>query len=106
MVPIGMLPSAEVTTLSNITYQELKAIDREQAKPLVEGGVDLPIIETTQDILELKAAINAALQYFRESGRRVPIQAQVTLDTAGRMLLGTDIIAALTTLQALPCDII
>src|ERR671935_990157 len=106
MGPTGMLPSAEDPTLSNITYQQLKEIYREQAKPLVEGGVVLLIIETTQDILELKAAINGALEYFRESGRRVPIQAQVTLDTAGRMLLGTDIVAALTTLQALPVDII
>src|SRR5438477_5961303 len=106
MGPTGMLPSADDPTLSNITYEQLKEIYREQAKPLVEGGVDLLIIETTQDILELKAAINGALQYFRESGRRVPIQAQVTLDTAGRMLLGTDIVAALTTLQALPCDVI
>src|SRR4029078_7447882 len=106
MGPTGMLPSAEDPTLSNITYQQLKEIYREQAKPLVEGGVDLLIIETTQDILELKAAINGALEYFRESGRRLPIQAHVTLDTAGRMLLGTDIVAALTPLQALPVDII
>src|SRR3989440_3650611 len=106
MGPTGMLPSADDPTLSDITYEQLKAIYREQAQPLVEGGVDLLIIETTQDILELKAAINGALQYFRESGRRVPIQAQVTLDTAGRMLLGTDIVASLTTLQALPVDII
>src|SRR6476661_3351123 len=106
MGPTGMLPSAEDPTLSNISYQELKAIYKEQAKPLVEGGVDLLIIETAQDILELKAAINGAVEYFRESGRSVPLQAQVTLDTAGRMLLGTDIVAALTTLQALPVDII
>src|SRR4051812_41664859 len=106
MGPTGMLPSADDPTLSNITYQQLKAIFKEQAKPLVEGGVDLLVIETAQDILELKAAINGCLEYFRESGRWVPIQAQVTLDTAGRMLLGTDIIAALTTLQALPVDII
>jgi 5-methyltetrahydrofolate--homocysteine methyltransferase len=106
MGPTGMLPSADDPTLSNITYQQLKEIYREQAKPLVEGGVDLLVIETTQDILELKAAINGCLQYFRESGNRVPIQAQVTLDTAGRMLLGTDIVAALTTLQALPVDVI
>jgi 5-methyltetrahydrofolate--homocysteine methyltransferase len=106
MGPTGMLPSAEDPTLSNITYQELKAIFKEQTRPLVEGGVDLLIIETAQDILELKAAINGAIEYFKESGRRVPIQAQVTLDTAGRMLLGTDIVAALTTLQALPVDVI
>ena len=106
MGPTGMLPSADDPTLSNITYQQLKAIYKEQAQPLVEGGVDLLIIETAQDILELKAAINGVLAYFKESGRWVPIQAQVTLDTAGRMLLGTDIVASLVTLQALPVSVI
>jgi 5-methyltetrahydrofolate--homocysteine methyltransferase len=106
MGPTGFLPSADDPTLSNITYQQLKAIYKEQAKPLVEGGCDLLIIETVQDILELKAAINGAVEYFRESGRAVPIQAQVTLDTSGRMLLGTDIVASLTTLEALPVQVI
>jgi 5-methyltetrahydrofolate--homocysteine methyltransferase len=106
MGPTGFLPSADDPTLSNITYQQLKEIYKEQAKPLVEGGCDLLIIETAQDILELKAAINGAIEYFKESGRWVPIQAQVTLDTSGRMLLGTDIVAAMTTLQALPVDVI
>lgn len=106
MGPTGYLPSADDPTLSNITYQQLKAIFKEQAKPLIEGGCDLLIIETVQDILELKAAINGAVEYFRESGRAVPIQAQVTLDTSGRMLLGTDIVAALTTLTALPVQIV
>jgi 5-methyltetrahydrofolate--homocysteine methyltransferase len=106
MGPTGFLPSADDPTLSNITYQQLKEIYKEQTKPLVEGGVDLLIIETVQDILELKAAIAGAHDYFRESGRSVPIQAQVTLDTSGRMLLGTDIVSALTTLQYLPVQII
>jgi 5-methyltetrahydrofolate--homocysteine methyltransferase len=106
MGPTGFLPSADDPTLSNITYQQLKAVYKEQAKPLVEGGCDLLIIETVQDILELKAAINGAVEYFKESGRVVPIQAQVTLDTSGRMLLGTDIVAALTTLVSLPVQII
>ncbi len=106
MGPTGFLPSADDPTLSNITYQQLKEIFKEQTKPLVEGGCDLLIIETVQDILELKAAINGAREYFRESGRSVPIQAQVTLDTSGRMLLGTDIVAALTTLEALNVEII
>ncbi|MEO8284826.1 MAG: methionine synthase [Chloroflexota bacterium] len=106
MGPTGFLPSADDPTLSNITYQQLKAIYKEQAQPLVEGGVDLLVIETVQDILELKAAIAGANEYFRESGKWVPIQAQVTLDTSGRMLLGTDIVAALTTLHYLLVQII
>jgi 5-methyltetrahydrofolate--homocysteine methyltransferase len=59
-----------------------------------------------QDILELKAAIHAATRVFEEKGRRIPIQASITLDTSGRMLLGTDIAAALTILERLPVDMI
>ena len=106
MGPTGYLPSASDPVLSAVTYQQLKAIYKEQARPLVEGGVDMLVIGTMQDILELKAAIAGAAEYFRESGRSVPIQAQVTLDTSGRMLLGTDIVAALTTLHYLPVDVI
>jgi 5-methyltetrahydrofolate--homocysteine methyltransferase len=106
MGPTGFLPSADDPTLSAVTYQQLKEVYKEQTKPLLEGGVDLLIIETVQDILELKAAIAGAREYMRESGQWVPIQAQVTLDTSGRMLLGTDIVASLTTLHYLPVEII
>ena len=78
----------------------------EQAKYLVEGGVDVLLIETAQDILEVKAAIAGFERLFAEIGRRVPVQAQVTLDTSGRMLLGTDIASAMTTLEALRVDVI
>ena len=64
------------------------------------------LIETSQDLLEVKAQIAGIRRYFAESGRRVPIQAQVTLDTSGRMLLGTDIAAAATVLEALRVDAI
>lgn len=104
--PTGMLPSSDDPTLGNITFDELAAIFYEQGKALVEGGVDLLIIETTQDILELKAAIVGVNRYFRDGGRRVPVQAQVTLDVTGRMLLGTDIAAALTTLETMAVDVI
>ena len=101
MGPTGMLPSADDPTLSNITYQQLKEIYKEQAKPLVEGGVDLLIIETTQDILELKAAIAGAVALLQ--GERA-VGADPGAGDArhfGRMLLGTDIVAALTTLEYL-----
>ena len=104
--PTGMLPSSSDPTLSNITFDELAENFYLQAKYLVEGGVDVLLPETTQDILELKAAIAGFERLFAEIGRRVPIQAQVTLDTSGRMLLGTDIASAMTTLEALPVDII
>ncbi|MDQ3856462.1 MAG: methionine synthase, partial [Chloroflexota bacterium] len=104
--PTGMLPSSSDPSLSNITYDQLAEIFREQVHGLVEGGVDVLIIETAQDILEVKAAVAGARRYFRESGRSVPIQTQVTLDTSGRMLLGTDALAALVTLQSLNVDVI
>ncbi|HZY40946.1 MAG TPA: homocysteine S-methyltransferase family protein, partial [Anaerolineae bacterium] len=100
--PSGMLPSTNDPTLSNITFQELVDIFREQSVGLIQGGADLLLIETQQDILETKAAVHGAWRAFEETGIRIPVQAQITLDTSGRMLLGTDIAAALTTLESLP----
>jgi 5-methyltetrahydrofolate--homocysteine methyltransferase len=100
--PSGMLPSSDDPTLGAVTFAELRDVFREQATGLIMGGADLIIIETQQDILETKAAIHGAWRAFEETGVRIPIQAQVTLDTSGRMLLGTDIAAALATLEAIP----
>src|SRR5712692_1278787 len=104
--PTGMLPSSDDPLLSNITYQQLAEIFREQAAALLEGGVDVLIIETSQDILEVRAAITGLRRAMQQMGRTVPIQAQVSLDTSGRMLLGTDIAAVITTLAGLRVDII
>jgi 5-methyltetrahydrofolate--homocysteine methyltransferase len=104
--PSGKLPSADDPELSNITFDELADIFYEQAQGLVEGGADVLLIETSQDILEVRAAIYGIQRYFKDSGRRVAVQAQITLDTSGRMLLGTDIAAAMTILEALPVDVI
>jgi len=104
--PTGMLPSSNDPLLSNITYQQLVEIFREQAAALLEGGVDVLLIETSQDILEVRAAITGIRHAMQQVGRSVPIQAQVSLDTSGRMLLGTDIAAVMTTLAALRVDII
>jgi len=104
--PTGMLPSSNDPMLSNITYQQLADIFCEQGKALLQGGVDLFIIETSQDILEVRAAITGLRRAMKEDGREVPIQAQVSLDTSGRMLLGTDIGAVLHTLVALRVDIV
>src|SRR5216110_1843933 len=106
MGPTGMLPSSSDPVLSQITYDELAANYYEQAKYIVEGGVDLLLIETSQDILEVKAAVAGIEKLFTEIGRRIPIQTQVTLDVSGRMLLGTDIASAMTTLEALKVDVI
>ncbi|HEY0528106.1 MAG TPA: methionine synthase [Gemmatimonadaceae bacterium] len=106
MGPTGMLPSSSDPVLSKITYDDLAENYYEQAKYLLEGGVDLLLIETSQDILEVKAAVAGIERLFAEIGRRVPLQAQVTLDVSGRMLLGTDIASAMTTLEALKVDVI
>ncbi|MBI3909649.1 MAG: methionine synthase [Armatimonadetes bacterium] len=107
MGPTGMLPSGNDPSLSKITFFELSDIFKEQAAPLVEGGCDALLIETSVDILEVKAAIDGLLRYFAESGRRVPIMAQVSLfPPRSTMLLGTEISAVLTTLEALPVDVL
>jgi 5-methyltetrahydrofolate--homocysteine methyltransferase len=104
--PTGMLPSSSDPVLSNITFEELSKNYYEQAKYLIEGGVDVLLVETSQDILEVKAAIAGFERLFAELGFRIPIQAQVTLDTSGRMLLGTDIASAMTTIESLDIDVL
>src|SRR5436190_7472108 len=105
--PTGMLPASDDPTLGAISFGELVEIFTEQARGLLDGGVDLIIIETAQDILEVKAAVFGAREAFRLAGRSVPIQTSVTLlPQGGKMLLGTDIDAALTTLTALDVDVV
>ncbi|MFM9106927.1 MAG: homocysteine S-methyltransferase family protein, partial [Chloroflexota bacterium] len=104
--PTGLLPASEDPMLGNARFTEVVDLFLDQVRGLSDGGVDVFIIETTQDILELKAAVHAILQVRRETGAAIPIQAQVTLDTSGRMLLGTDIAAVLAILEALPVDVI
>jgi len=106
MGPTGKLLSSEDPALSDLNFDELSEIFYEQARALVEGGVDLLIVETMFDILELKAAVFGIRRYLAEAGRSVPIQTQVTLDTSGRMLFGNDIAAVCTTLRALRVDVI
>jgi 5-methyltetrahydrofolate--homocysteine methyltransferase len=105
--PTGFLPASDDPTLGGITFAELVEVFTEQAQGLVEGGADLIIIETAQDILEVKAAIFGAREAFAKAGRSLPIQTSVSLlPQGGKMLLGTDIQAVLTTLVALDVDVI
>src|SRR6476646_3840542 len=105
--PTGFLPASTDPTLGDISFGKLVEVFAEQAKGLVEGGADLIIIETAQDILEVKAAIFGAREAFAETGRTLPIQTSVSLlPNGGKMLLGTDIQAVLTTLLALDVDVI
>src|ERR687884_741274 len=103
--PTGFLPASDDPTLGNIPFRKLVEVFTEQAQGLIEGGADLIIIETAQDILEVKASIFGAREAFKRVGRSVPIQASVSLlPQGGKMLLGTDIASALTTLEALKVD--
>jgi 5-methyltetrahydrofolate--homocysteine methyltransferase len=105
--PTGFLPASDDPTLGQITFKELVEVFTEQATGLVNGGADLIIIETAQDILEVKAAIFGAREAFKETGKRLPIQCSVSLlPNGGKMLLGTDISAVLATLEALDVDVI
>src|ERR687884_1087016 len=105
--PTGYLPASEDPSLGQIRFRELVAVFNEQAQGLLEGGVDLLIVETAQDILEVKAAIFGMREAFKLTGRQVPIQASVSLlPNGGKMLLGTDISAVLATLEALRVDAI
>ena len=105
--PTGFLPSSDDPTLGQITFGELMEVFSEQAQGLVEGGADLIIIETAQDILEVKAAIFGAREAFKLAGKALPLQISVSLlPNGGKMLLGTDIAAVLTTLSALDVQVI
>src|ERR671917_436518 len=105
--PTGHLPASDDPTLGRIAFRELVEAFTEQARGLVEGGADLLIIETAQDILEVKAAVFGAREAFKITGREVPLQTSVSLlPNGGKMLLGTDISAVLATLEALKVDVI
>jgi 5-methyltetrahydrofolate--homocysteine methyltransferase len=105
--PTGFLPASDDPALGQITFAELVEVFAGQATGLLEGGVDLVIIETAQDILELKAAVFGVRQAADAQGRKVPIQCSVSLlPQGGKMLLGTDISAVLATLEALDVDAI
>src|SRR5689334_23735572 len=105
--PTGFLPASDDPSLGQITFRELVEVFTEQARGLVDGGADLIIIETAQDILEVKAAIFGAREAFKLTGRSLPIQTSVSLlPNGGKMLLGTDIASVLTTLTALDVQVI
>ena len=105
--PTGFLPASDDPTLGDISFRKLVEVFTEQAQGLLEGGADLIIIETAQDILEVKAAIFGAREAMKLTNRTVPIQTSVSLlPQGGRMLLGTDIQAVLTTLSALDVQVV
>ena len=99
-------PGTKIASLGQITFVEQRDGYQLAASGLLEGGVDLFIIETVQDLLQAKAAIIGCRRAMVDAGRQIPIQVQVTIETTGRMLMGTEIGAALTTLDAMRPDVI
>jgi hypothetical protein len=95
----SMGPGTKFPTLGQIPYADLRDAYEEQALGLLEGGVDLLLIETVFDLLSAKAAINGARRAMAALDRVVPLQVQVTIELTGRMLPGTEIGAALTALE-------
>jgi 5-methyltetrahydrofolate--homocysteine methyltransferase len=99
-------PGTKLASLGWIRFNEMRDGYELAAKGLLDGGVDLLIIETVQDLLQAKAAVIACRRAMEAANRQVPIQVQVTIELTGRMLPGTEIGAALTALDALKPDIV
>ncbi len=99
-------PGTKLPSLGHTTYQKLKEAYYTASKGLVEAGCDALLIETTQDLLQAKAAVNGAREAIAESDHDVVIIAQVTVETTGTMLLGSEIGAALNALEPLDIDLI
>lgn len=102
----SMGPGRKLPTLGHISFVDLRDAYSVQVRGLLDGGVDLLIVETCQDVLQTKAALNAIFAHFKESRRRVPVIAQVTIEVFGTMLNGTEISAALTALAPFPIDVV
>ncbi len=105
MGPTGYLPSSNDPDLGQKPLDEIREAFMLQAEGLVLGGVDALLIETSQDILEVKIAIEACHMAMEKAGRKVPIIANVTLDQYGKMLLGTSVQAAYTTVSDMGIDV-
>jgi 5-methyltetrahydrofolate--homocysteine methyltransferase len=102
----SMGPGRKLPTLGHITFAELKAAYGVQVAGLLDGGADLLIVETCQDLLQTKAALAAIFAHFENTRSRVPVIAQVTIEVFGTMLNGTEIGAALTAVAPFPIDVI
>ncbi len=99
-------PGTKLPTLGHTTYATLRDAYQECARGLIEGGSDALLVETSQDLLQTKAAINGCRAAIDDSGKDLLLIAQVTVETTGTMLLGSEIGAALTALEPLGIDVI
>ncbi|WP_183785661.1 methionine synthase [Prauserella sediminis] len=102
----SMGPGTKLPTLGHAPYADLRDAYVDNVLGLLDGGIDVVLVETSQDLLQTKAAIVAAKRAMKQAGRQVPIIAQVTVETTGTMLVGSEIGAALTALEPLGIDMI
>jgi 5-methyltetrahydrofolate--homocysteine methyltransferase len=102
----SMGPGTKLPTLGHIDFDTLKNAYVEQAQGLIDGGVDLLLVETCQDVLQIKAALNAIMEAFEATGTRLPLMVSVTMEQQGTMLVGTEMAAALAILEPYPIDIL
>jgi len=102
----SMGPTTKLPSLGHIQSDEMIAAYEEQALALIEGGVDVLLVETAQDLLQAKLAIIGVMDAMHKAGKKLPVTVQVTLQESGTMLLGTEIGAALTALEAYDVDAI
>ncbi|MFM7579565.1 MAG: homocysteine S-methyltransferase family protein, partial [Microcystaceae cyanobacterium] len=99
-------PGTKLPTLGHIDYDTLKNAYQEQVRGLYDGGADLLLVETCQDVLQIKAALNAIEAVFTEKKARLPIMVSVTMEVMGTMLVGTEMGAALAILEPYHIDIL
>ncbi len=99
-------PTTKLPTLGHIDFDTMKASFREQAEGLLAGDVDLFIVETCQDVLQIKAALQGIEEAFSSSGQRRPLMVSVTMETTGTMLVGSDIAAVVAILEPFPVDVL
>jgi 5-methyltetrahydrofolate--homocysteine methyltransferase len=102
----SMGPTTKLPSLGHCSFRDMSASYTEQARGLLDGGVDLLCIETCQDLLQAKAALCGVFDSFAEAHRRVPVIASVTVESTGTLLLGTEIAAALVALEPYDIDVI
>jgi 5-methyltetrahydrofolate--homocysteine methyltransferase len=105
MGPSGFLPSSSDPDLGNISLEEIEEAFFLQAQGLIEGGCDVLLIETGQDILEIKMAIEGSFRAMKKRDKMIPLISNVTLDQYGKMLLGSNVQSAYVTLSNLGIDI-
>ncbi len=99
-------PTTKLPTLGHINFDKLKDSYEEQINGLIDGGIDLLLIETCQDVLQIKSALFASQEVIKNKNIELPIMISITMETTGTMLVGSDIASALTILEPYNIDIL